>query len=241
MQGSGFVHPLLLVEPTPRCARQYESAIGLPCRIVETVGQAKRALAATRAWSAVLTELRLRRGFGELGGIELVRSVRRRHPGMPVMVVSGCKDAETLVANELPDVPVLCKPPDEDLLRSWTRHWAANPWLEEEPGCSTQPMAKLQWVAAYHRLTSAATRALQARMESGTVREAVATLELKPKAFESLMRQVADRTGMTPAVLVKRLLDPRIRAGAVIRAQRVSGTVRKAGRRAPDAGTGTSG
>jgi two-component system cell cycle sensor histidine kinase/response regulator CckA len=51
----------------------------------------------------------------EMNGAAVVRTVQANHPGLPVLVMTGSADLEA-IQNELPDIGLLCKPFDRDVL-----------------------------------------------------------------------------------------------------------------------------
>jgi signal transduction histidine kinase len=51
----------------------------------------------------------------EMNGAAVAREVRTRHPGLPILLITGNADPEATHA-DLPDVPVLCKPFDQEQL-----------------------------------------------------------------------------------------------------------------------------
>jgi CheY-like chemotaxis protein len=51
----------------------------------------------------------------EMNGAAVVRTVQANHPGLPVLVMTGSADLEA-IQNELPDIGLLCKPFDRDVV-----------------------------------------------------------------------------------------------------------------------------
>jgi len=71
---------------------EYFRVHGYSVDCAESIEEAE-ALLDKGSYSVVIADLRLS-GQGELGGIEVVKSVRKRHPGTPIIVLSAYRTPE---------------------------------------------------------------------------------------------------------------------------------------------------
>jgi ActR/RegA family two-component response regulator len=96
-------------------------AHGFPgVRLVRTPGEAMAVFEETPALMAVLSDFNLE---ADRTGLDLVREMRRRRPGLQALIVSGQADQVQglMTAEEQSDIEVLRKPPDEEYLEERLR------------------------------------------------------------------------------------------------------------------------
>jgi DNA-binding NtrC family response regulator len=179
---------VVVVDDEPRMAATVAMALGRAGHDCETCGSGEEAIAAVelRGADVVVTDWRM----PEMDGVDLMRRLRARWPGLPVILITAHASVQSAVAAMREGAfDYVAKPFDNDELRALVgraidlrRLERENRWLKQEPVARSTPDTMVAESPQVRELLALVRRVAPSRAtvlvqgESGTGKELVARL-----------------------------------------------------------------
>jgi CheY-like chemotaxis protein len=113
-QSPGYAGTVLVCDDDPAVLQFVSEALETECCQVISVNNGRAAISMmeiNRSIDLVVVDYTM----PEMNGVAVIKAVRETHPTVPMLLMTGNADPET-IQNEIPDVPMILKPFDRDVL-----------------------------------------------------------------------------------------------------------------------------
>jgi signal transduction histidine kinase len=113
-QSPGYAGTVLVCDDDPAVLQFVSEALETECCQVISVNNGRAAISMmeiNRSIDLVVVDYTM----PEMNGVAVIKAVRETHPAIPMLLMTGNADPET-IQNEIPDVPMILKPFDRDVL-----------------------------------------------------------------------------------------------------------------------------
>jgi DNA-binding response OmpR family regulator len=181
---------VLVVEDDPHVGSylgKWAVAEGWDARLAATVRAGLDALSG--ALDCAIMDL----GLPDGSGFEVVDAAREQHPDLPILILTGALDEDSVNRAQRVGVAYVCKP----ACRETIRHFLARCWTDKRHRLSTV----VNDFVATHGLTAAHARLLEAAITESATRDVLSqALGVKPNTVKTQVTEILARVGRAGAL-----------------------------------------